>query len=111
MKRVYEVGDSMMNYAVNPRDNLPVFSEGAFINFYPEAFATEIRTPTGERSTRQAVFLMKFSWEQACKLFEDYDFKNKATIGNIPNFDDWNSDEYTAEQKTVMDEREVQVAI
>lgn len=111
MKRVYEVGDSLINYGIHEKTGMPIFSEGNFIKFYPSPFATEMRTASGERATLEGVYLFTYSWEQASKIFEKDDFKNKATIGDLPNVEDYRSGNYTAEQRSVMDRRQVQVAV
>lgn len=111
MKRVYEVGDTLIKYGINPKNDLPIFSDESFSNFFPSPFATEMRTSTGERSLRQGVLLFKYSWEQAVELFKDDNFEKKATVGDLPNVDTYRSGAYTDEQQTEMDEREVEVGL
>ncbi len=110
MKRAFEVGDSLIKYSIDPKTNLPAFAEENFINFYPDPFATSMRTASGEKSCRRGVVLFKYSWDQAVKLFDEFDFKNKATVGAIPNVDNVNAS-YTSEQSSEQSEREVEVAI
>lgn len=111
MKRVFEVGDTLLKYGINPKTKFPHFAEEDFTKFFPSEFATQMRTASGERSTRQGVVTFTFSWEQAVDIFDEFDFKTKATIGRIPNIEDLKKNAYTPEQITQMNEREVEVAV
>lgn len=111
MKRAFEVGNSLLKYQINQKTNLPHFIDEDFLKFFPYEFATEMRTSSGERACDKCVITFTYSWDIAVHIFEEYDLKNKATVGRIPMIEDLEKNAYTEIQKQEMEERIIEIAI
>jgi len=107
-QRLALFGDAFIRVGVDVDSKYPIkFQNASLMNIYIDPFATNFRSIAGENDVNELVAIYKYSWDEAVSIYPQ--LEKDGTSGVIPRQAVEELD-YTQEQETKIEEREVEIA-
>jgi len=102
-------GDAFVRIGTDSNSDFPIkFQNTSLLNIYVDPYATQMRSPSSEKDVDELVAVYKYSWDEAVALYPEYE--KIGGLGEVYRSTNYKELDYTEQQDTEIQAREVEIA-